>query len=69
MKSYYLDSKPEKKGVHIVHKEDCHRLPFVAEKLFLGDFLNCYEAVKEAGNNFKGVNGCIYCSASCHDHK
>ncbi|WP_310556804.1 hypothetical protein [Flavobacterium sp.] len=61
---YYVNNKAQSNGDHEVHTEICTYLP--SDKKYLGDFSNCKDAVKEAKKTYDDVNGCYYCSNSCH---
>jgi hypothetical protein len=68
MAKYYANSNAQPTGEHEVHKEGCFYLPAPENRVYLGDFNNCEDAVKEAkkkyGNN--AADGCYYCCRECH---
>jgi hypothetical protein len=66
MASYYANKNSQSNGDHEVHKSDCSFLPKVENRTYLGEFDNCKDAVKEAKKTYDDVNGCYYCSNSCH---
>ena len=66
MAEYYANKKAQDNGDHEVHEGDCNYLPGPGNKLYLGFFTNCYDAVKEAKKYFPQSNGCYYCSQECH---
>ena len=66
MASYYVNKNAQSNGDHEVHKEDCLWLPDVVNRTYLGNFTNCYDAVREARKHFMKVNGCYHCSIECH---
>lgn len=66
MAKYYVNSKAQTTGEHEVHKEGCDYLPAPEHRVYLGDFTNCKEAVKEARKRYSDVDGCYYCSKDCH---
>jgi hypothetical protein len=66
MKVYYVNKNPQDNGDHEVHEEGCFKLPKYENRLFLGYFSNCKDAVKEARKYYTKVNGCYYCSIECH---
>jgi hypothetical protein len=41
-------------------------MPNSENRIYLGEFSNCKEAVQEAKRHFSQSNGCKYCSPSCH---
>ncbi len=63
---YYVNQRAQSNGDHEVHKNDCDYLPSEGNRLFLGIFDNCDDAVKQAKIHYKQSNGCFYCSRECH---
>ena len=51
---------------HEVHNEECDVLPSEENRLALGDFTGCDDAVTEARRHYDDVNGCAFCSPECH---
>ena len=54
-----------------VHNEDtCNRLPLRENRLSLGYFDNCKDAVIKAKNDYpywvKDIDGCYWCASACH---
>lgn len=67
MKHYYVNKNSQSNGDHEVHTDTCSRLPDVTNRVYLGLFLSCKDAVEKAKKeNFKKANGCYYCSLACH---
>lgn len=66
MYSYYVNKNAQTNGDHEVHKESCSYLPTVSNRIHLGYFFNCQDAVQEARKYYNQVNGCYYCSNACH---
>lgn len=66
MANYYVNKNAQSNGDHEVHKSECSFLPEVENRIYLGSFNNCKEAVKEAKKHYTQVNGCYYCSRECH---
>ena len=66
MALYYVNKKPQDNGDHEVHKSDCFHMPSSENRMHLGDFSNCSDAVREAKKNHPQSNGCYYCSLECH---
>ncbi|MTI59914.1 MAG: hypothetical protein FH762_08005 [Firmicutes bacterium] len=64
MTLYYVNRNAQPNGDHEVHKADCDYMP--NNKIYLGSFTNCRDAVKEAKKYYNQVNGCYFCSKSCH---
>jgi len=66
MANYYVNTNAQDNGDHEVHKEGCGWMPEPGNKKYLGDFISCHGAVKEAEKYFRQTNGCYHCSNSCH---
>tara|TARA_R110002072_G_scaffold75624_5_gene177881 strand:- start:3952 stop:4158 length:207 start_codon:yes stop_codon:yes gene_type:complete len=66
MAFYYVNKNAQANGDHEVHKSTCSWMPNAENRLFLGNFDNCREAVKEAKKYYHQSNGCYYCSNECH---
>lgn len=66
MAYYYVNKNAQSNGDHEVHKSGCSFMPKLENRIYLGDFSNCNTAVREAEKRYTQVNGCIYCSRSCH---
>jgi hypothetical protein len=64
MAKYYVSEEPHLHGTHEVHAETCMYLPLNVQ--YLGEFTNCYEAVRAAKEYYSQVNGCYTCSRPCH---
>ena len=65
MSSYYVRIKPQLNGTNAIHKDDCPFLPSIENRIYLGEFNNCTDAVREARMNFPQVSGCPFCSTEC----
>ncbi|MGG6231828.1 hypothetical protein [Tenacibaculum sp. SDUM215027] len=66
MARYYVNKNAQTNGDHEVHKLECTWIPNVENRIYLGEFDNCKDAVKEAKKHYTKVNGCYYCSRECH---
>jgi hypothetical protein len=66
MKKYYVNRNAQSNGDHEVHTETCSFLPNVHNRLYLGNFSNCKDAVAEAKKTYPTADGCAYCSPDCH---
>lgn len=66
MKKYYVSKIAQPNGDHEVHTSDCYWLPKVENRIYLGQFSNCHDAVTEAKKYYSKVNGCKHCSLRCH---
>ncbi|MBU0710656.1 hypothetical protein KJ762_12475 [bacterium] len=66
MDHYYVNKNAQSNGDHEVHKESCDYLPSSENRIYLGYFSNCSEAVQKARESFDQSNGCYFCSYECH---
>lgn len=66
MSSYYVNKTAQPTGEHEVHKEGCTYLPSINNRIYLGDFISCKNAVEAAKLYFSNVDGCYTCSRDCH---
>ena len=66
MPLYYVNKNAQNNGDHEVHKSDCDWLPDEGNRLYLGTFTNCFDAVREAKKYYPQSNGCYHCSNECH---
>ncbi|HEU4885432.1 MAG TPA: hypothetical protein VFT45_24505 [Longimicrobium sp.] len=65
--TYYVNTKAQPNGDHEVHTETCDWLPSAENRMYLGEFTSCDEAVDEAKKTYPTTtNGCIHCSEACH---
>nr|VFK12873.1 MAG: hypothetical protein BECKLPF1236A_GA0070988_1007810 [Candidatus Kentron sp. LPFa]VFK29239.1 MAG: hypothetical protein BECKLPF1236C_GA0070990_100831 [Candidatus Kentron sp. LPFa] len=66
MNAYYVNKQAQANGDQEVHRSDCLFLPSEENRLYLGIFSNCRDAVREAGKYYRQVDGCYHCSRECH---
>jgi hypothetical protein len=66
MASYYVNKNEQSNGDHEVHTGDCTYLPAPANRIYLGEFSNCRDAVNAARQFYSRCNGCYFCSNACH---
>lgn len=63
---YYVNKNVQLNGDHEVHRDGCDYIPDVSNRIYLGYFSNCRDAVNEAKKHYAQSNGCYYCSNECH---
>ena len=63
---YYVNKNAQTNGDHEVHQTGCSFLPDESNRIYLGEFASCGPAVSPAKRHYTQVNGCYYCSRSCH---
>jgi len=61
MSSYYVRIKPQLNGTNAIHKDDCPFLPSIENRIYLGEFNNCHDAVRKAEMYFPQASGCSFC--------
>lgn len=66
MAKYYVNKNAQSNGDHEVHTTGCSFLPNPENRIDLGDHSGCASAVQKAKQHYHQVNGCYYCSNSCH---
>ena len=66
MDHYYVNKNAQPTGEHEVHMGSCSYLPDADNRIYLGFFLNCSDAIREAKKYFPNVDGCYYCCPNCH---
>ena len=66
MASYYVNQNAQPNGDHEVHRQGCQYMPLPKNRIYLGDFVTCHPAVREARRYYTQVNGGAYCSPDCH---
>jgi len=66
MAVYYVNRNAQENGDHEVHKYRCSFLPEENNRILLGDFYTCFDAVRVAKKIYLKVNGCFYCCNECH---
>ena len=67
MSKYYVNKNQQSNGDHEVHKSGYSCMPKPENRIFLGSFDKCEDAVREATKRgYKRANGCYYCCRECH---
>lgn len=66
MASYYVHKQTDDEGDHEVHKTGCIKMPKEENRIYLGEFSNCWDAVNAAKRIYSNSNGCYYCCRECH---
>lgn len=66
MATYYVNRNAQDNGDHEVHSASCSFLPEAENRLYLGEFSTCQDAVNAAAKYYTDVDGCYYCSYACH---
>ena len=64
---YYVNKNAQSNGDNEVHGNPCDWMPLPANRIYLGSFDKCEDAVTAAKKLYpKTANGCIHCSKACH---
>ena len=68
MNHYYLnrDTMGNPNHNHEVHKSTCRYLPSALNRVYLGYFSSCAEAMKVAKLYYNNVDACVFCCPECH---
>ncbi len=66
METYIVNKNEQPNKDHEVHTLRCFHLPALENRLNLGVFSNCKDAVKEAKKTYPISNGCYHCCLPCH---
>lgn len=66
MAYYYVNKNAQTNGDHEVHKSGCSFMPDDNNRIYLGNFDSCRQAVLEAKKHYIKSNGCYYCARECH---
>lgn len=66
MDYYYVNKNEQPTGEHEVHKDGCRFMPAPENRIYLGYFSDCSDAVKKAKEYYREVDGCYYCCPRCH---
>jgi len=64
MSQYYVNTIAQSNGDHEVHTAACKHLP--VSRRYLGVYVDCHQAVREAKKIFPQSNGCYWCCRECH---
>ena len=67
MTDYYVNKNADAQGNHEVHKKSCPFLPNSENRIYLGSFFHCREAVKAAKRIYPTADGGFHCSPECHN--
>ena len=62
MDEYYVSKLMDPEGYHIVHKQNCEKMPELTEVMFPGNFSNMAPAVSKAEKYFELVRECDICA-------
>lgn len=63
---YYINKNAQPTGEHEVHTSTCSYIPLTLNRIYLGEFSNCADAVSEARKHYNNVDGCYHCCHACH---
>ncbi len=65
-RNYYVNNTAQPTGEHEVHHDECAYFSSIKSKQFVGAYSTCTEAVTKARLFYTNVDGCKYCSPTCH---
>lgn len=61
MQHYYVAKQETSNGEHEVHVPRCVHLPDADDRVYLGTFSNCGDALRQAQAHFEKSTGCRWC--------
>lgn len=65
MPLYYVDKIAQDNGDYEVHKSGCEFMPEDKNRLYLGVFFHCSDAIQKAKESYPQSTGCYFCSREC----
>lgn len=65
---YYYNKSVDSNYRHEVHTKDCSYIEPLNNRVYIGYYSNCTDAIREAKNKSGKYNfdGCYWCSRNCH---
>lgn len=69
MPKYYLNKKTQDDVIQEIHQLKCKKLPIEEDRIYLGEFMSCMGAIREAKRYYRRVNACYHCSQECYTSK
>ncbi|EOO05017.1 hypothetical protein IAW_05836 [Bacillus cereus str. Schrouff] len=68
MSHYYVSLRVDDDGNHKLHTDNCVYLPDIKNRIYLGFFLNCQDALLAATAKFmfRSFDDCCLCCNECH---
>ena len=64
MQHYYVSKLEQSNGKHEVHVPRCAYFPDPDDRVYLGSFTRCSDAVNAAKTHFEHSSGCPHCCES-----
>ena len=68
MPRYFVNRNVQSNDEHEVHTENCPFVPRPENRVPLGRFAGCQEALEVARKYYSQLDGCAICSPTCHKH-
>ncbi|EHF3470693.1 TPA: hypothetical protein SMP82_001354 [Proteus mirabilis] len=64
---YYINTLIDDKGYYVIHQYGCEHMPITLNRMFLGNFYDCFSAMRVAIEySYPKANGCYWCCRECH---
>lgn len=63
---FYLNKEAQTNGDQEVHQATCLFLPGEENRIDLGEFYSCKDAIDKAKVIYVKSNGCYFCARLCH---
>ena len=65
MPHFYVSKDAMANGDHEVHQYGCKIMPSPQNRLALGEFDSCHQALGAARRYYLQSNGCVWCAPEC----
>ncbi len=65
MQHYYVEKRETANGEHEIHVPRCAYLPEANDRVYLGTFSSCADALRQAKTHYDKATGCRWCCAEC----
>ena len=66
IKKYYINKNAQANGDHEVHLPSCKWFPASKNRVYLGEFNNCRDAIIKGKKKYSSADGCAHCLPKCH---
>ncbi|HJV50869.1 MAG TPA: hypothetical protein VJ652_05405 [Noviherbaspirillum sp.] len=61
MQHYYVEKQEKANGAHEIHVPRCTYLPEADDRIYLGTFTNCADALRAAQTHYDKAASCRWC--------
>ncbi len=67
MINYYISTDKDYSMGHGIHQEDCNHMPLIKNRIYLGSFYNCRQAMRLTKLTFQNCYPCEFCMSDCNE--